>query len=218
MTTEGQFKRLTELIKRTIVAAVSNYTEECPLDPSLPPVGLAFKGQEYDDSSGGSFNTYLSACSSVFSNQNDDFSYPPDNSSPAIQAWGPTPPKIPREFQTELDTQVESGLSSEGYARVDHEKEKMAKEIRDLKAQVKSLLQISQQPQVPPPQPNFDMQAIIEATTRAVMQSIHQQEQHQQQHQGNAPSSLLEELSCNSDANAGSEDRQNMSFESGFGK
>jgi outer membrane murein-binding lipoprotein Lpp len=172
MTNDQHFKDVTDLIKRELTASVAHYSEEFPIPSTFPPVGLAFKSREYDDeSSGGSFNTYLSACSTIFSERNMEFSSPPETSSPAIQAWGPTPPKIPREVQSTTETQVESGLSSDNYHHADREKERMSREIQDLKAQVKTLLQKAKGPDPPPP-PELDMAALIAATADAVMQRM----------------------------------------------
>ena len=56
----------------------------------------------------------------------------------------------------------------------------MEREIKALKAQVQTLLTLSQQPAQPPcppppPAANLDLQTIIEATTRAVLKSIQDQ-------------------------------------------
>jgi hypothetical protein len=67
-----------------------------------------------------------------------------------------------------------SGLSS-NYNEFDREREQMAREIRELKAQVQSLLQ---KPQNQAPIPTgIDITAIIAATTEAVMQRMIQQQQ-----------------------------------------
>jgi hypothetical protein len=177
MTTDSAFKHVIEVIKRDIVATVARYSDDFPMDKSFPPVGLAFKGtgqDDDDDSSGASFNSYLSSCSTIFANETTDFSGPPVTSSPAIQAWGPIPPNIPKDVQSTTTTQIVSGLSS-NYNEFDREREQMAREIRELKAQVQSLLQ---KPQNQAPIPTgIDITAIIAATTEAVMQRMIQQQQ-----------------------------------------
>ena len=131
-----------------------------------------------------------------------DFSSPPAT-GPAIQAWGP---KIPRELHTTSETQVESGVSSANYPPIDREKEKMAREIQDLKEQVKTLLQRSKTPG-PVQQPNIDMSVIIKATTEAVMNIVSQQRRPELI---NAPTDTRE---VNSAANA-DEDNPDMSLDS----
>jgi hypothetical protein len=209
MTTDSAFKYVTEILKKDISASVAHYSDDFPMDKSFPPVGLAFKGAGQDDeSSGASFKSYLSSCSTVFDDKTTDFSAPPATSSPAIQAWGPIPPNIPKDVHSTTTTQIVSGISSSNYNEFDREKEQMAREIRELKAQVQKLLQ---KPQVTAPAPatttGIDMAAIIAATTEAVVQIMLQQQQQPSKKR------TIETPEADSDANASSGD-VNMSVNS----
>jgi hypothetical protein len=172
MTSDSAFKYVTETLKRNIQESVAIYSQKFPMDKSLPAVRLAFKGAEQDDdSSGGSFNSYLSSCSTVFSDQNTDFSAPPVPNSPAIQAWGPVQPNIPREIQSTATTQVVSGISSSNYTEVDREKEQMTREIRELKAQVQKLLQKPTE-RTPVSTPTVDMSSIMAEVRKEVQKAM----------------------------------------------
>ena len=196
MTTEKNFKNVTAIIKRDLDTAVTHYTKEFPLDKSHPPVGLAFNGtQDDDNSSDGSFNLYLSSCSTVFDDRLENYSAPPATSSPAIQAWGPTTPNIPKDVHSTTTTQVVSGISSATYNEVDREKEQMAREISELKAQVQALLQKSTTPA--PTTPGIDIQAIVAHTTAAVMKEMLKQQQNLKR--------PIDELAAGSEANATSD-------------
>ena len=117
LTTEAYFKTVTEIIKRDLVTSIEMYATQHPPPDSFPPPSLAFKGQQWDEDSQGSFNTYLSACSSIFSLNDVDFSNPPPSTNPSTQAWGP-PDKIPTSFNLTADTQVESGVSQDEFEKV----------------------------------------------------------------------------------------------------
>jgi hypothetical protein len=70
------------------------------LDPSFPPPRLAFKHDQTDeeDSDGKGYQSYLSACSSIYSVQTDDgyegYHDPPDSSLPVPQAWKVNIPSV----------------------------------------------------------------------------------------------------------------------------
>jgi hypothetical protein len=134
-------------------------------------------------------------CSTVFDNQSSDYSAPPETSSPAIQAWGPTGPNIPKDVHSTTTTQAISGISSTTYTESDREKEQMAREIRELKAQVQSLLQKTST--LTPATTGIDIQAIVEQTTAAVMQRMLSQQHNAKR--------LNDEQAAGSDANATSD-------------
>jgi hypothetical protein len=104
MTTEPHFKKVVEVIKLGLDPWMENYKEFPPL-ATFPKPSLAFKNRGYEEESEGSnasFDTYLSACSSIYS-LNDDTNYDvaPPSTIAAPQAWGGTVsiPTVQLDFQ-----------------------------------------------------------------------------------------------------------------------
>jgi hypothetical protein len=167
MTTEQDFKEVCDLLKNNL----SNWTAKITNDYSLtmdtshlPPIGLAFKNQPYDDESDGSFRSYLSACSSIYSLDDDTHDFPPITDKPMVQAWGPAP--IPEVLHSTASQSV-SGISQDEYDRMARENQNLNRKIEELTIKMKSFER--QKPTTTPP---IDIQSIIDATTSAVMSQL----------------------------------------------
>jgi hypothetical protein len=136
----------------------------------LPPIGLAFKNQPYDDGSDASFQTYLSACSSIYSLEDETYDFPPIIDRPIPQAWGP-PDAIPVLVNPTPSTQSVSGISQDDFDKVTRENQKLTRQIQELM----NKMQAWEQKQVVPPTvvpQQLDMQSIIAATTEAVLSTM----------------------------------------------
>lgn len=79
MTTTPDFKQVTKLITANLSQSVSNLTEQYNLqcNPELPEVGVSFCLTYNDDSSGGSMQSYLLACSAIYSTNSIGKDCPP---------------------------------------------------------------------------------------------------------------------------------------------
>lgn len=102
LTTKSQFKTLTATLRQMIPIWVQQFSDLAAVEPTFPEAGLAFRTVPTDDESGESFKTYLSACSSIYTVEDDYYNNPPTSSLPPSQAWGnislPTyvePPTLP---------------------------------------------------------------------------------------------------------------------------
>jgi hypothetical protein len=173
MTTEQDFKGVSELLAKHLAAwtaiIIKNYglLTDCA---HLPPIGLAFKNQPYDDGSDASFQTYLSACSSIYSLEDETYDFPPIIDRPIPQAWGP-PDAIPVLVNPTPSTQSVSGISQDDFDKVTRENQKLTRQIQELM----NKMQAWEQKQVVPPTvvpQQLDMQSIIAATTEAVLSTM----------------------------------------------
>ena len=196
MTMEADFKNVCDQISRNLV----NWTKKVAADqtiatetPESPPVGLAFRNQPYDDGSETSFQTYMSACSSLYSVEDNTHDFPPITYRPIPQAWVPPTP-VPNQLNTTKITHSVSGISQDEFNRVTRENLKLTRKIEELTSKMTQWEQRQTQPQVQP----MDLQSIIAATTKAVLETMTQlhlnpqqmgDQHHLQQLQGGANNS-----------------------------
>jgi hypothetical protein len=172
MTTEKYFKSITNKLNTHLNAWIAFYSKDHPMEPNLPPPGLAFRNQQYDEGSDGSFASYMSACSSIYTVQDETYDLPPPPKGPAPQAWGH---EIPKELQSSAPTHVVSGISQDEYDKVTRDNAKLSRKIDELTTQVTALLaQGSAATRAPSVQQ--DRQMLIEETTRAVLEAIYAQQ------------------------------------------
>jgi hypothetical protein len=98
----SQFDQIRNEFKANLAKWVQQVctTHTVSIDASFPAPGLAFKsGNFYDEESDGKgYQSYLSACSSIYSVQTEEgyegYHNPPDSSRPAPQAWKVNIPSV----------------------------------------------------------------------------------------------------------------------------
>ena len=180
MTTENNFKRLVQIIKEGLSQWMTKYNEFAQPN-HFPPPSLAFKNKGFDDESEGShasFDTYLSACSSLYtSNEDSNFDSAPAPTVAAPQAWGNI--SIPKVLDLTVTTLANSAISQDAFDRATRDNAKLNQKVDDLTSTVQQLLskisELVAQPPRPTPTPSpvlpVDLEQIIAATTRAVMES-----------------------------------------------
>jgi hypothetical protein len=158
-------------MKQHLVAWTAKTAGNYGLSPDtsdFPPIGLAFRNQPYEEGSETSFQSYLSACSSIYSLEDETHDFPPMTDRPIPQAWG-SPDPIPDLLNTTTATQSVSGISQDEFDRVTRENLKLTRQIQELT----NKMQAWEQKQTAVPQLHqLDMQSIIAATTQAVLNSM----------------------------------------------
>lgn len=160
LTTQQHFTQVTEFIRAHLTDWVSRYSQETPLDPDHPPVGLAFRHQRDADSSNGSFVSYLSSLSSIYGfDAPDPIDQPPASTVPVPQAWGNI--KIPKAVIEADSATTKSEITTEEYEKRNHD---LLKQIADLTKQVKNL-QAAQQPPV-------DVAALIQQISTQIVDTM----------------------------------------------
>jgi hypothetical protein len=185
MTTEPHFKKVVKVIKLGLGPWMENY-KEFPPPATFPKPSLAFKNRSYEEESEGSnasFDSYLSACSSIYS-LNDDTNYnvTPPSTIAAPQAWGGTV-SIPTVLDATISTPANSGISQDAFDNVTQDNLKLNRKVDELTTTVQQLLskmsemlEAQTAPTRPTPTPTPVLltryiEQIIAATTRAVMES-----------------------------------------------
>ena len=92
----------------------------------FPKVGLAFRGQLQDDDSENtstSFDSYLSACSSIYTVENDMFDEPPQTQQRVQQAWAHPDVAVPTCLNM-TPTTMSSVTNNDEINRITQEHEK----------------------------------------------------------------------------------------------
>jgi hypothetical protein len=114
------------------------------VDPSFPPPSLAFKHDTTDeeDSDGKGYQSYLSACSSIYTVQTDDgyegHHDPPDSSRPVPQAWKVN---IPSVIATTKPARPTTPTEPDDSERLRIENAQQRKQIETLTEQVITITQ-----------------------------------------------------------------------------
>jgi hypothetical protein len=165
-------------------------------------VGLGFKNpnrEEDDASSDGTMDSYLSVCSTIYGNEeedecNEEFQQPPQQRSPAPQAWGTG--AIPESVMQSSASQSVSGVSNEEFETLRAENNRLAKQVEQAQAQIQELMKcnvltsattIASTPAPANVIQGLDLERIIsEAATRAAAiaaQAAVENYIHQMQHQ-----------------------------------
>jgi hypothetical protein len=167
MTTEAFFKPIVAELSAHLPDWVQFYATEFPSDEDFPAPGLAFKNQPFEEGSEGSFNTYMSACSSIYTIQDDTFDLPPERSNAITQAWGGDP--VPALLDSTVSTPANSGISQDDFDAVNRENARLNRKLDELTVLVKNMQQSHQTPQQPS---QIDMNIIIAAATQAALQAV----------------------------------------------
>ena len=116
VTTRAHFRQLAEQVGPIVQESMAQYANNHDLPDSFPAAGTAFRTSPYEDSSDGSFLTYISHVSSVLmATDTDEFNLPPASTAPVPQAWGETQP-IPTNVFTSGSSE---NISSPGPSAVD---------------------------------------------------------------------------------------------------
>jgi hypothetical protein len=187
MTTEQDFKGVCKLLKKNLAGWTKIIVQNYRLSTDtahLPPIGLAFKNQPYDEGSDSSFQTYLSACSSIYSLEDDTHDFPPITDRPIPQAWG-TPDTVPDLLNSTAVSQTVSGISQDEFDRVTRENSKLTRQIQELTNKMQEWEQ--KQTNQPRPPQQLDMQSIIDATTAAVLSAMAKIQSQEQGHTAQQP-------------------------------
>ncbi|KAL7580872.1 hypothetical protein ACA910_001141 [Epithemia clementina (nom. ined.)] len=173
-----------DTIEEKLPPLVALYCNEHSLDLSqLPPLGFAFKAQPFDEESDGSFQSYVSSCSTIYSAASEGhsadesaFDQPPRGSAPIPQAWStPLPPSVAHASPATVTE--DSPISQEAFDRVTRDNERLSRQISVLTDQVQQLLSAQKrQNTVPPPPPvatrDIDVEQIVLATTKSVLAAL----------------------------------------------
>ncbi|KAL7575614.1 hypothetical protein ACA910_011445 [Epithemia clementina (nom. ined.)] len=116
---------------------------------NLPPLGFAFRTEPFDESSDGSFESCVSACSTFHSRQSADFSlgqssydHPPVGSAPTQQAWSTSLP--PSVIHAAPLSSTDSSILQEAFDCVTLENDRLSRDLRALSDKVQLLLTASQ--------------------------------------------------------------------------
>jgi hypothetical protein len=159
LTTEQEFKKVTDSVTLLLKTWIPEHAHEYLSDDSFPAPGLAFRNQQYESDSDHSFQTYMSACSSLYHHEDmTSPDEPPATTLPIAQAWGGT---IPKFLAPTVQTPV-SGMSQE-YEKLQQENDALRKEVTEMK----QILLTMQQQQAQQP---MDMQQLVAAAAQVAMQ------------------------------------------------
>ena len=107
---------------------------------------LAFKKNKYyeddddDESRASSFQTYMSACSSLYNADDEDCMSPPSDSAPVAQAWV-CPIQIKTVVAGQKMEEAQSQITQDDYDKLKLENDKLTREIRELKDQFKQFME-----------------------------------------------------------------------------
>ncbi|KAL7566214.1 hypothetical protein ACA910_011284 [Epithemia clementina (nom. ined.)] len=137
--------------------------------PHTPQV--AFKSTPYDDSSpGGSYDTWITTCTSVLSTEADhdheQLHHPPTGSSPVSQAWS-SPVPVPTVIETIAPLPTLRSETQDELDRMRTENTQLRREMQELKDRLRQLC-TTRIP--PPPSPNIDYQMLVSAFLTAIQQ------------------------------------------------
>ena len=171
-TTTEHFKKVKDIIRTDLNSRVAHYANEFPLDGTLGPVGLAFKNQGFDtdSSSNSSFQSYLTACSSIFANEEEGLDTPPESDRAAQQVWGGSN-TIPLPFDTSTPITVNSTVTSEEYEKAQKLNQEFSKQIAVLQAQVAELQKGNREPKISSLQESPSITTISTGNTTAGISS-----------------------------------------------
>jgi hypothetical protein len=181
MTDEKNFKAVVGMIKKDLKPWVLHYSEDYPSPDGFPPPDLAFRNKMYDEgseNSGASFASYMSACSSIYTVDNDDFDLPPAPTNAAPQAWGNVS-RIPELLNSTVSTPANSGISQDEFDKVTRENAKLLRKLDELNKKFDDFVTARAPSNNPPPSavPPFDLNQMAATITATVLRSIAQAQQ-----------------------------------------
>ncbi|KAL7566081.1 hypothetical protein ACA910_009867 [Epithemia clementina (nom. ined.)] len=169
-TTATTFGHIVKILQGILENWSTSLLREHRLDTGdIPqPARVAFRSGPFEDSSpGGSYETCISACSSLYSLDNDlahDDTCPPPpvGSTPVTQAWNSTVP-VSTIVKTKRTDITPSQLSDEERDQQFRAKNaRMSREIHELKVQVRQLVQRP---------PDIDYNCIVSTVVAAIQQA-----------------------------------------------
>jgi hypothetical protein len=165
LTTDAAFRSVTDRLTQLIPDWFSQLSETYDTPPDFPQPGLAFRTQQYESDSDMSFESYVSACSSIYQGIDSVNTYddPPAATLPPAQAWGNV--AVPKFLTTYQATMI-SEVSSEEVDTLRRENELLRKELQEIKTllQQQSAAQISA----------VNLQQVTDAATHAVLAALRQ--------------------------------------------
>jgi hypothetical protein len=158
--TEGRWsvvttKKYFNFVKEYLEAHLPSLIEDIIRDENQvqihKKVGLGFKNpnnEEDDVSSDGTMDSYLSVCSTVYGNEeedecNEEFFEPPQQRSPAPQAWGTG--AIPESVTQASTSQSISGVSNGEFESLRADNIRLTKQLEQTQAQIQLLMRSNQQ-------------------------------------------------------------------------
>jgi hypothetical protein len=132
-TTTAHFNSTIEVLKKELSGWVAKIRAEnrITVDDNLPEVAVAFKSRAPDDNSDGSYKSFVSAWTNMFSvtevegESEDDLDQPPSSSRPVTHTWEIKIPSVFQEPTTEVDLPVRQSLEMD---RLMRDNERVTKE------------------------------------------------------------------------------------------
>ena len=142
MTTRKSFQSGSQMIRDNITKWVQHITVErgihVPLEFTKP--SLAFRnGFDDDSSSDGTMQSYISACSSIFTVQSEVFNDPPQSTTVPVQAWA-SPDGIPNSLTTHTIMTPNSSITDVELIKKQEEIDHLQSQVATLTQQVKMLV------------------------------------------------------------------------------
>ncbi|KAL7567789.1 hypothetical protein ACA910_000541 [Epithemia clementina (nom. ined.)] len=145
-TTADHFSTITKTLQTHLSQWALSYTNQENIDLcDLPPPNVVFKTTPFELSTpGASYDTYISACSSLYAMEDVEpdlapFHQPPlHGSSPVTQAWR-SPLPVPTIVKTRTVATTLSPISLDQFKRICHENERLVQEMANLKIQLHQL-------------------------------------------------------------------------------
>jgi triphosphoribosyl-dephospho-CoA synthetase len=144
LTTDAAFRTVTDRLTQLILDWLLTLSETYDVPQDYPKPGLAFRTQRYESDSDMSFESFVSACLSIYQGIDSVNTYdnPPAATLPPAQAWVNV--AVP-QFLTTYQATMMSEVSSEEVDTLRREKETLRKEIQEIKKllQQQSVAQLS---------------------------------------------------------------------------
>ena len=110
----------------------------------------------------------MSACSSIYTVQDEDFNLPPASSKgPTTQAWG----AIPTVLETKVATPSVSAISQDEFDKQTRANAKLERKVEELTEQVQALLLLTQKQSTANTPP--DIKSIVAETMKEYMKSVY---------------------------------------------
>ena len=154
---------------------------------------LAFKKNAFDDydddddeSHASSFQTYMTACSSLYAADKDDCMNPPSDSAPVAQAWV-CPIQIKTVVAGQRTEEAQSQITQDDYDHLKSENDKLTREIRELKDQFRQFMEEQKQARTTTvsQQEKTDFKALLKAAMTEIREEMTQTAQSQNQNTPN---------------------------------
>ena len=157
-TTERNFDEVVRIVRANLAAWTEEAVQRENIDVSELHVStprLCFRSEipmlgpdeEHEDSEAKSFQSYVSACSTLYTNKsnsgvNGTYDLPPATSTPVMQAWSTAHVQIPTvvETKTVVTTDTGSQITQEDYDKLRARNERLENELMSLKDKFELLM------------------------------------------------------------------------------